>query len=69
MPDTRAGEGPDTVRGYDAVIVDCPGNLENTETLAGVSLAVGAGSRRLMAAGLPARGRRAFPACDKRGRI
>ena len=25
MPDTRAGEGPGTGRGYDAVIVDCPG--------------------------------------------
>ena len=35
MPDTQAGEGPDPVCGYNAVTVDCRGNLEDTETLAG----------------------------------
>jgi chromosome partitioning protein len=34
--DPRVLEQLRTVRDYDAIIVDCPGNLEDTETLAGV---------------------------------
>lgn len=34
--DPRVLEQLRTVREYDAIIVDCPGNLEDTETLAGV---------------------------------
>jgi chromosome partitioning protein len=34
--DPRVLERLRTVRDYDALIVDCPGNLEDTETLAGV---------------------------------
>jgi chromosome partitioning protein len=34
--DPRVLERLRTVREYDAIIVDCPGNLEDTETLAGV---------------------------------
>ncbi|HTQ93317.1 MAG TPA: ParA family protein, partial [Streptosporangiaceae bacterium] len=34
--DPRVLERLRTVRDYDAIIVDCPGNLEDTETLTGV---------------------------------
>jgi chromosome partitioning protein len=34
--DPRVLEQLRTVRDYDAIIVDCPGNLEDTETLVGV---------------------------------
>ena len=34
--DPRVLEQMRTVRDYDAILVDCPGNLEDTETLAGV---------------------------------
>jgi chromosome partitioning protein len=34
--DPRVLERLRTIREYDAIIVDCPGNLEDTETLAGV---------------------------------